>query len=451
MKNNQKTSFWKKVFAAVLLALVVLGMCRAARMPIGAIPQTGVSAEMLRTVLRSETFTASQESVVLQALHNGMYALLFFEFCVLLAAALLAVYASIRNSLKERVRRQIRALAAVVLDAGIWVLTDSDLLALKTDRIVLVSFVSLVSFGLLVPLTVEFIRFALREAPPVLRNVQAAELLLLGVDIVGWYFGGLAMFWMLVPMHMVLLCSIVLCIKATWKEYRRYPGKELMDILAAFVCLTVCSLAALVLFYLQMGRSYAKMYCIGLLLFLILQGWAVARRVQQDLNDQYQLETYKKLAYLDALTGLSNYAAFKNHQQQWAARQDWVYIMLDVNGLKSANDHFGHAVGDELIQSAASCIREAFYRADGWYRIGGDEFAVVWPNADEQLVRRSVERLRKLCREQENGGTCAVSVAVGYAFQKGRAMTSEELLHEADVRMYRNKARLKTLQKTVSR
>lgn len=125
--------------------------------------------------------------------------------------------------------------------------------------------------------------------------------------------------------------------------------------------------------------------------------------------------------------------------------------MLDVNGLKSANDHFGHAVGDELIQSAASCIREAFYRADGWYRIGGDEFVVVWPNADEQLVRRSVERLRKLCREQKDHDAYAVSVAVGYAFQKGRAMTSEELLHEADVRMYRNKARLKTLQRTVSR
>lgn len=319
MKNEQTKPFWRVFTAGAAVLLTLLGGWKAIGMPASEIPTNTFSAASLQVVIRGELTAAAHESLVMAQLKEGLYALLFFEFCVLFAAAVLSVWAAMRKTLQKRMLRQMHALAALAL------------------------------------------------------------------------------------------------------------------------------------FYLQIGRSYAKAYCVGLLLFLVLLGWAMARRTQRDLNDRYQLETYKKLAYLDALTGLSNYAAFKNHQQQWETRQDWGYIMLDVNGLKEANDTFGHAAGDELIQGAARCIQEAFYHADGCYRVGGDEFAVVWSGVDEAVVRRAVDRFRNLCREQNTHAEYPVSVAVGYALQKDRTLTSDELLHEADARMYRNKARIKAVLKKTPR
>lgn len=451
MKNEQTKPFWRVFTAGAVVLLTLLGGWKAIGMPASEIPTNTFSAASLQVVIRGELTAAANESLVMAQLKEGLYALLFFEFCVLFAAAVLSVWAAMRKTLQKRMLRQMHALAVLVLDAGVWVLTDSNLLALVTDKVVLVSFLSLVSFGLLAPLTIQFIQFALRERQPALRWMQGIALILLSVNVLGWCFGGVPMFGLLIPMHIVMLVSMVLGVRATWHEYRQDADKELRDILAAFVSLVLCSVAALALFYLQIGRSYAKAYCVGLLLFLVLLGWAMARRTQRDLNDRYQLETYKKLAYLDALTGLSNYAAFKNHQQQWETRQDWGYIMLDVNGLKEANDTFGHAAGDELIQGAARCIQEAFYHADGCYRVGGDEFAVVWSGVDEAVVRRAVDRFRNLCREQNAHAEYPVSVAVGYALQKDRTLTSDELLHEADARMYRNKARIKAVMKKAPR
>lgn len=451
MKNEQTKPFWKLFAAGAMLLLTLLGSWKAAGMPASEIPVNSFSGQSLRVVIRGELTAAASESLVMEQLKENLYSLLFFEFCVLFSAALLAVVVSMRKTLQKRMLCQMRALAVLVLDAGIWILTDSNLLALVTDKVLLVSFLSLVSFGLLAPLTIQFIQFPLREKQPALRRMERIALVLLGVNILGWCSGAFAMFGLLIPMHLVMLASMVLIIRAVRNEYRRDANKELRDILSASICFVACSVAAFVLFYLQIGRSYAKSYCVGLLLFLILLGWAMARRTQRDLNDRYQLETYKKLAYLDALTGLSNYAAFKNHQRQWETRQDWTYIMLDVNGLKEVNDTFGHAVGDELITGAAHCIQEAFYHADGCYRVGGDEFAVVWSGVDETAVRSAVDRFRKLCREQNAHADYLVSVAVGYALQNGRALTSDELLHEADARMYRNKARIKAMLKKAPR
>ena len=58
-------------------------------------------------------------------------------------------------------------------------------------------------------------------------------------------------------------------------------------------------------------------------------------------------------------------------KSRWLERTDWTYIVMDVNWLKQTNDQYGHRAGDELLCCAARCIREAFYRAEDCFRIGG--------------------------------------------------------------------------------
>ncbi|MFR3603798.1 MAG: hypothetical protein ACLTVY_11835, partial [Faecalibacterium sp.] len=61
-------------------------------------------------------------------------------------------------------------------------------------------------------------------------------------------------------------------------------------------------------------------------------GRIVLHRIRQAINEQAQLENYKKLAYADSLTGLFNYTAFWHMKSRWPERTDWTYIVMTSTG-----------------------------------------------------------------------------------------------------------------------
>lgn len=398
----------------------------------------------LSAMLSSESVLATQTKLSSYYFRRSLYALVFFLLCVLCAVELGVLMVTMRSIFTPEVRHQTRVLIGLMLDAGIWILTDSELLTLFTDKASFVAFLSLLSFGLIVPLTLEFIRCTLKEECRGLRLLQQVQMLLLTADILGWLLRGWAMFWLLPLMHLTILASIPLTLRDLFAAYKKTRSEDVRDILVGFGALAVCAAAALVFFYGDhAGWQYAVFYCVGLLCFLLQLGRTVIHRVRQAIDEQAQLENYKNLAYVDSLTGLFNYTAFKYMKSRWPERTDWTYIVMDVNWLKQTNDQYGHRAGDELLCCAARCIREAFYRAEDCFRIGGDEFAVIATAADEDAVKAAVEKLRNLCAEWDAKEEYPVSIAVGYAMQAGRTMTADELFMEADAAMYRNKAEIK--------
>lgn len=406
----------------------------------------------LSVMLSSESVLATQTKLSSYYFRRSFYALAFFLFCAFCAAELGLLLLSMRRIFRPEVRYQICIMFGLVLDAGVWILTDSDLLTLFTDKASFVTFLSLLSFGLIVPLTLEFIRCTLKEECRNLRLLQQVQMLLLTANILGWLLRGWAMFWLLPLMHLTILASIPLTLRDLFAAYKKTRSEDVRDILVGFGTLAVCAAAALVFFYGDhAGWQYAVFYCVGLLCFLLQLGRTVIHRIRQAIDEQAQLENYKKLAYVDSLTGLFNYTAFKYMKSRWPERTDWTYIVMDVNWLKQTNDQYGHRAGDELLCCAARCIREAFYRAEDCFRIGGDEFAVIAAAADEDAVKAAVETLRRLCAEWDAKEEYPVSIAVGYAMQAGRTMTADELFMEADAAMYRNKAEIKKAVGGISR
>lgn len=406
----------------------------------------------LSVMLSSESVLATQTKLSSYYFRRSFYALAFFLFCAFCAAELGLLLLSMRRIFRPEVRYQICIMFGLVLDAGVWILTDSDLLTLFTDKASFVTFLSLLSFGLIVPLTLEFIRCTLKEECRNLRLLQQVQMLLLTANILGWLLRGWAMFWLLPLMHLTILASIPLTLRDLFAAYKKTRSEDVRDILVGFGTLAVCAAAALVFFYGDhAGRQYAVFYCVGLLCFLLQLGRIVLHRIRQAIDEQAQLENYKKLAYADSLTGLFNYTAFKYMKSRWPERTDWTYIVMDVNWLKQTNDQYGHRAGDELLCCAARCIREAFYRAEDCFRIGGDEFAVIAAATDEDAVKAAVETLRRLCAEWDAKEAYPVSIAVGYAMQAGRTMTADELFMEADAAMYRNKAEIKKAVGGISR
>ena len=90
-------------------------------------------------------------------------------------------------------------------------------------------------------------------------------------------------------------------------------------------------------------------------------------------------------AFTDALCAIPNRAAFLQRIADPPAFG--VVTMIDLDGLKAINDRFGHAAGDASLQMTARCLRACAGDAAMIYRIGGDEFAGIWPGIDALRVR----------------------------------------------------------------
>jgi diguanylate cyclase (GGDEF)-like protein len=162
----------------------------------------------------------------------------------------------------------------------------------------------------------------------------------------------------------------------------------------------------------------------------------------QDITARKKAEEY--LRYLgthDVMTGLYNRAFFDEtlkHLEQ--ERRDPVsFIIMDLNNLKITNDRYGHQVGDQLIRRTGEVLKASIEEGYIAARIGGDEFTLILPNADEETavimmerVESLVEMNNKFYREPE------LSLSLGSA-TSAPGMPLEKVISMADTTMYTNK------------
>lgn len=146
------------------------------------------------------------------------------------------------------------------------------------------------------------------------------------------------------------------------------------------------------------------------------------------------------LTYHDALTGVYNRAYFENQCERLVIESNSVGVVVcDVDGLKLVNDSFGHARGDDLLKTATTLIRAVVPGDAVVARIGGDEFSLLLPDANETMVQELTAVLRRKIEEfNELSPDCPVSISIGYAMA-GEGSHIGDALHEADSRMYNEK------------
>ena len=144
-------------------------------------------------------------------------------------------------------------------------------------------------------------------------------------------------------------------------------------------------------------------------------------------------------SFRDQDTGLFNRRAFEEEKltlQQAPPDESFVYVTIDINGLKTANDTLGHTAGDELIRGTADCLRRVFGPYGKIFRIGGDEFAAMLHVGEEELERLQRE-LETAVSEWTGEQVRSLSVSTGYV--SAREFPSEDLAEIgriSDERMY---------------
>jgi diguanylate cyclase (GGDEF)-like protein len=128
-----------------------------------------------------------------------------------------------------------------------------------------------------------------------------------------------------------------------------------------------------------------------------------------------------------------------------------VLFFTDLDDLKIINDTFGHVAGDHALADAARILVETFRDSDIIARMGGDEFAVILGNAPDtgiETVRNRIEkRLAEYNARREGSFQLALSVGLTI-FDPDKPATLDELVRQADERMYEEKMRRKATKGT---
>ncbi len=135
---------------------------------------------------------------------------------------------------------------------------------------------------------------------------------------------------------------------------------------------------------------------------------------------------------LDPLTGLLNRQAFYDDCAALNKRIKAV-ASLDMNGLKALNDTRGHQFGDEALKKIGECLRAVTNANTSAYRIGGDEFAILFFHDDEDEIARVEKRIK------ETTAAAGYSISTGYAVCGGDRDPAGAIA-ESDRRMYEDKA-----------
>ena len=172
----------------------------------------------------------------------------------------------------------------------------------------------------------------------------------------------------------------------------------------------------------------------------------VHRIVQQELMDSnVALLTAKdqlqELVDRDSLTGLANRRALRGILRETYA-QGATILFFDLNDFKEINDSYGHHAGDECLKSFARALQASFRPGDHVIRYAGDEFVVVAPGANPDVVVERIQLLRNRLKFDQ-GTRPQIRFSVGESFLPAHG-DPDDAMKVADQAMYKDKAR-KTL------
>lgn len=168
------------------------------------------------------------------------------------------------------------------------------------------------------------------------------------------------------------------------------------------------------------------------------------------LLDQARLfDQVRTLAVSDPLTGLANYRRLisvleAELDRSRRTRRPFSVVLFDMDGLKAINDQYGHLTGSRALVRLGKILRNHSRAIDTPARYGGDEFAIVFPEADRDIAARIVGRIRERMSTEEEAPHLSASAGVAAFPEDGD--TPEKLLAAADRALYRMKHRGSSVQ-----
>ena len=156
--------------------------------------------------------------------------------------------------------------------------------------------------------------------------------------------------------------------------------------------------------------------------------------------------TLEHAALTDSLTGMQNRRYFDDALREYIEEFRRIekpigLMILDLDHFKQVNDTHGHDVGDEVLRAVAHCLKDMTRYHDIVARLGGEEFAVVAPNMDNDLLVKLAERIRRAIAGMavlSGNVRLKITTSVGLAVWDGKE-SAEDFYRRADRMLYEAK------------
>jgi len=209
------------------------------------------------------------------------------------------------------------------------------------------------------------------------------------------------------------------------------------DVLAVCGYILFMITGALIETSFSIGTTFVSIAIANVFIFVMLQN----RIIEEERRN---VEKWIEKSNTDELTGCHNRHAYEDEMstlEEGTIPENFVYVSIDVNGLKQVNDSLGHVAGDELIVGASECLKQCFGAYGKLYRTGGDEFAalIFADNIQLEGIKKDVVEVTK-----QWSGKMAENLAISCGYVTRREalqMSVRQMAVLADERMYEDKAK----------
>ena len=396
------------------------------------------------------------ESILLDAPGSIRYTLLrahIFDilFCIIcLMLALLALLAAaLLKRWKSAMYRPLLAFTLFLLLSGAWIILDSKITTINGGNYALSYFLSYAAFYLLqVPFLI-YIRLITMNCRRLLDVLIWGMLINAGVSFVLHMTGLMQIQNTAVAVHVLTVISLPAATLALWKSVIRQKNRNLRFTFLGMLTIYVLGLISIALYYMDrlVATNSTQLYMVGLSILILGLIIDIAVSFGQFWKVKESADLYRQLAVEDSMTELLNRNAFENHLTALAqsGAERIAFVVFDVDDLKQINDQRGHYMGDWAIYTAARCIKRVFSCAEGCYRIGGDEFAVILTGKSVLAIPALLTDFQQEISLHWDPGLPSRGVSCGWAFaefsqEAPLSMESlADLREKADRSLYRQK------------
>ncbi len=177
----------------------------------------------------------------------------------------------------------------------------------------------------------------------------------------------------------------------------------------------------------------------------------IAQNLQNKIDAQNakkrEMEELYALAHYDTLTKISNRFFFHIKLDEIISKakrynSKFTLFFIDLDDFKQINDTYGHAAGDKVLESVADNVKKVLRLEDTFARISGDEFSIIIENIDDkEYIETLATKIIKAASIPVtlNDTTIHITCSVGISRYPKDSSSKEELLHLADLAMYKAK------------
>ncbi len=168
-------------------------------------------------------------------------------------------------------------------------------------------------------------------------------------------------------------------------------------------------------------------------------------QIQLLIHNFYQMQQIQNYAFFDLLTKIGNRRTFMKNLELYFKhyqhhKTTFCLAMIDLDNFKSVNDNFGHLKGDEILAITANIMQNNCRKTDMIARVGGEEFAIIFPQTELKQAYEVLERIRS-CVERTTEEDESVRVTMSAGLVKVREDYKEytDLISNVDLLLYKAK------------